>query len=145
MALPQSSGRAPGGDRLDHRNDGDRHAAAQQEASAPVVVVKAIQVHEHEHIECEEVELLRHGEKRVWDGDLRVAATVRVDRTLAMARAVNAASLWMQMTWRASNRASAANVNPRRLYLLGTLARRGTRLVRDSTVKQACSKMLKHK
>ena len=29
--------------------------------------MKAIQVHEHEHIECEEAELFHHTDKRIWD------------------------------------------------------------------------------
>ena len=35
--------------RLDGRDEGERHAAAQKEAGAPVVFVEAIQVDEHEH------------------------------------------------------------------------------------------------
>ena len=117
MALPQSSARAPGCDRLDHRNDDERHAATQQEAGAPVVAVQAIQVHEHEHIECEEVELLRHAEKRFWDRDLRVVSAIQGSHDAGDGAR---SECWQRQTWRASSGAAAAIkmfAEPRRLYV----------------------------
>ena len=132
MALPQSSARAPGCDRLDHGNDDERHAATQQEAGAPVVAVQAIQVHEHEHIECEEVELLRHAEKRVWDRDLRVVSTIRGLHDVGDGAR---SECWQRQTWRAGSGAAAAinmfGAPLSLLYLLGMLARRGSGLGQD--------------